>query len=166
MPGCTHVPFFSRRLGPRSSSSRASAPRIKGDFPPPTGDDLIGSARARTRDGVLSRPRKADARELRPCEHRLTRGIKLRGSPRTGSPEGTGTHGHDAAAKRWPPGRVAELEELAQKIAKYAYRVTDGDIAALKARYSEDEIFEIVIAACLGPAMERLRLGLRALEDA
>lgn len=47
-----------------------------------------------------------------------------------------------------------------------AYRVTDEDIAALKQRYTEDEIFEFVIAASLGASQRRLDAGLRALEQA
>ena len=60
----------------------------------------------------------------------------------------------------------AALEALARKIEEHAYRVTDEDIAAHKAQYTEDEIFEIIIAACVGSARDRLRAGLRALEDA
>jgi alkylhydroperoxidase family enzyme len=44
--------------------------------------------------------------------------------------------------------------------------VTDDDLAALRARYSEDQIFELVVAAALGAAETRLRAGMRALEEA
>lgn len=60
----------------------------------------------------------------------------------------------------------AALEALARKIDQHAYRVTDEDIVALKSQHTEDEIFEIIIAACVGSATDRLRAGLRALEDA
>jgi len=59
-----------------------------------------------------------------------------------------------------------ELRALVDKIASHAYKVTDEDLAALKAKYSEDELFELVVAASLGAAMDRLHAGLRALEDA
>jgi hypothetical protein len=59
-----------------------------------------------------------------------------------------------------------DLRELVDKIERHAYRVSDEDIAALKRRYSEDEIFEIVISASLGASMRRLEAGLRALEEA
>jgi alkylhydroperoxidase family enzyme len=58
-----------------------------------------------------------------------------------------------------------ELAALADKIERHAYQITDQDLAALKARYSEDELFEIVVAASLGSALTRLRAGLRALEE-
>jgi hypothetical protein len=78
--------------------------------------------------------------------------------------------GHTDAALRQ---RVAErrdvpeeLRALVEKIERHAYRVTDEDVAALKSRYSDDELFEIVVAASLGSALDRLRAGLRALERA
>lgn len=59
-----------------------------------------------------------------------------------------------------------ELRVLVEKIERHAYQVTDEDLAALEARYSDDERFEIVVAASLGSALLRLHAGLRALEDA
>jgi alkylhydroperoxidase family enzyme len=59
-----------------------------------------------------------------------------------------------------------ELRALVEKIERHAYRVTDEDVTALKSRYSDDELFEIVVAASLGSALDRLRAGLRALERA
>lgn len=59
-----------------------------------------------------------------------------------------------------------DLRELVETIRRHAYKVTDEDIAALRARYSEDQVFEIVVATIVGAADERLRAGLRALEEA
>jgi hypothetical protein len=59
-----------------------------------------------------------------------------------------------------------ELRPLLEKIEHHAYRVTDADVAALQVRYSDDELFEIIVAASLGSALARLRAGLRALEEA
>jgi len=59
-----------------------------------------------------------------------------------------------------------ELRELVGKIERHAHRVTDDDLAALAGRYSEDELFEIVVSAALGASMRRLEAGLRALEEA
>ena len=57
------------------------------------------------------------------------------------------------------------LRSYADKVALHAYTVTDADIAGLlRAGYSEDEIFEVTAAAALGAALERLSLGLAALE--
>ena len=45
------------------------------------------------------------------------------------------------------------LNRLIEKVAKRAYTVTDEDIAAVKASgLSEDQIFEIVVCAALGPS--------------
>jgi alkylhydroperoxidase family enzyme len=68
-----------------------------------------------------------------------------------------------AVARGEPP---EDLRVLVEKIRRHAYRVTDEDVAALRPRYTEDQIFEIVVAATLGAAEERLRAGLRALEEA
>jgi hypothetical protein len=68
-----------------------------------------------------------------------------------------------AVAGRRPP---ADLGAVVEKIHRHAYRVTDEDIASLLARYDADEVFEIVVAASVGAAQERLRAALRALEEA
>jgi len=60
----------------------------------------------------------------------------------------------------------AELATLVQKIRRHAYKVTDEDLDALRSRYTEDQLFEIVVAAAFGAAEERLAAGLRALEGA
>ncbi len=69
----------------------------------------------------------------------------------------------DVASGRELP---AELAPLVHKIRAHAYRVTDEDVAALRERYSEDELFEIIVAAALGAALYRLDAGLRALDAA
>lgn len=52
----------------------------------------------------------------------------------------------------------------AAKVRDHSYRVTDADIAALKAAgHGEEEIFEITVAAAQGAALRRLDAGLRAL---
>jgi hypothetical protein len=59
-----------------------------------------------------------------------------------------------------------DLRELVTKIRDGAYRVTDADLDRLRPRYSEDQLFEIIIAATVGAADERLAAALRALEEA
>jgi hypothetical protein len=59
-----------------------------------------------------------------------------------------------------------ELRALVEKIERHAYKVTDDDLAALRAKYSEDQLFEIIVAAAFGAADRRLGAGLRALEEA
>jgi hypothetical protein len=56
-----------------------------------------------------------------------------------------------------------ELRALVDKVHDHAHRVTDADIDALRGRYDEDRIFEIVVAAAVGAARHRLEAGLRAL---
>jgi alkylhydroperoxidase family enzyme len=59
-----------------------------------------------------------------------------------------------------------ELLVLVEKIRRHAYKVTDADLAALRTRFSEDQLFEIVVSAAFGAANDRLRAGLKALGDA
>jgi alkylhydroperoxidase family enzyme len=63
-------------------------------------------------------------------------------------------------------GVPAELQSLVEKIHQHAYRVTDEDIAALRAHYSDDQLFEIVVSAALGASRKRLFAGLQALDEA
>ncbi len=63
-------------------------------------------------------------------------------------------------------GVPAELQSLVEKIHQHAYRVTDEDIARLKAKYDDDQLFEIVVSAALGASRRRLFAGLRALDEA
>ena len=59
-----------------------------------------------------------------------------------------------------------DLQTLVNKIRAHAYRVTDEDIAAVRQRYSEDELFEVIVSAAIGAADERLSAALAALEQA
>jgi|SRR5687768_13384996 hypothetical protein len=59
-----------------------------------------------------------------------------------------------------------ELRALLDKIERHAYQVTDEDLVVLRSRYTDDQRFEIVVAAALGSALARLRAGLSALERA
>jgi alkylhydroperoxidase family enzyme len=79
-------------------------------------------------------------------------------SPATTSPEL-----RQAVAGADPP---AELKTLVEKIRTRAYTVTTQDVDALRSRYTEDQLFEIIIAAAFGAARERLAAAHRALEQA
>ena len=64
-------------------------------------------------------------------------------------------------------GRVpADLKPLVEKIHRHAYKVTDEDIARVQTKYSEDQLFEIVVSAALGASRQRLLAGLKALDQA
>ena len=59
-----------------------------------------------------------------------------------------------------------DLAALVEKIHRHAYKVTDEDLAALQAKYGDDQLFEIVVSAAVGASKQRLDAGLRALEEA
>jgi alkylhydroperoxidase/carboxymuconolactone decarboxylase family protein YurZ len=59
-----------------------------------------------------------------------------------------------------------ELMTLVQKIRSRAYAVTDQDVEALKGRYTEDQLFEIIVAAAFGAANDRIAAAHRALGEA
>ena len=63
-------------------------------------------------------------------------------------------------------GVPADLRALIEKIEAHAYKVTDADLGALMAKYSDDQLFEIIVAAALGASERRLLTGLDALNDA
>jgi alkylhydroperoxidase family enzyme len=86
-----------------------------------------------------------------------TRAAVLRGPGRT-TPEL-----RRAVAQGDPP---EELARLVDKIRRHAYQVTDEDLADLRARYDEDQLFEIIVAAAIGAAGARLDAALRALAEA
>jgi hypothetical protein len=58
-----------------------------------------------------------------------------------------------------------DLAPLLDKIRRHPYKVTDEDIAGLRDRYTEDQLFEIIVAGVLGASLDRLHAGLRALEE-
>ena len=59
-----------------------------------------------------------------------------------------------------PPGLAAFVD----KVALYAYKVTDGDFDRIRAAgYSEDQLFEATLGAATGAAWARLDRGLTAL---
>lgn len=59
-----------------------------------------------------------------------------------------------------------EMRALVEKVRDRAWEVTDADLDALRARYTDDQLFEAVVATVIGAADVRLRAGLRALEQA
>ncbi|EUA06211.1 hypothetical protein I546_5685 [Mycobacterium kansasii 732] len=59
------------------------------------------------------------------------------------------------------------LQAYVDKLWRYAYRVQDSDIERMRgAGYSEDQIFEVTIAAALGAGDSRRRAGMSALNEA
>ena len=65
-------------------------------------------------------------------------------------------------------GEVPEdLRTLVEKIADRPWSVNDEDLTQLReAGYSEDQIYELVLAAAAGAGVHRFEAGLRAIEGA
>jgi hypothetical protein len=64
-------------------------------------------------------------------------------------------------------GLAAPLSTLIDKVAKYSYKVSDEDIAAVKASgLNEDQIFELVICAAIGQANRQYETAFAALDAA
>jgi alkylhydroperoxidase family enzyme len=76
----------------------------------------------------------------------------------------------DAAVRKAAASGSGLPEALAgyvDTVRKHAYEVTDADIEALGAAgYSEDQIFELTVAAAYGAARARLDAGLHAMSTA
>ena len=78
-------------------------------------------------------------------------------------PGATSPELRQSLARGEPP---SELAVLVEKIRRHAYRITDEDLDALRDRYTEDQLFEVIVAAVIGAAEERLRAAQRVLEEA
>jgi hypothetical protein len=60
-----------------------------------------------------------------------------------------------------------EFAGYVDKVNRHAYRVTDADVEGLRrAGWSEDQIFELTVAAAVGAGDRRLTAGLAALRGA
>jgi alkylhydroperoxidase family enzyme len=57
-----------------------------------------------------------------------------------------------------------ELRSLVRKIRDGAYTVTDADVDRLRHTYTEDQLFELILAAAIGAAEIRLNAALAAIE--
>jgi hypothetical protein len=69
-----------------------------------------------------------------------------------------------AAAEQRVDALPAPLRAYVEKIERHAYKITDEDVAALQAAgYSDDQLFELTVAAAAGAGLRRLDAGLAAL---
>lgn len=82
--------------------------------------------------------------------------------------EGQGRTGSAARLAAFDNHDVPEpARALVDKVAQNAWKVTDDDVAAVRrAGVSDDEIFELVIAAALGQSTRQLDAALDALDIA
>jgi alkylhydroperoxidase family enzyme len=103
----------------------------------------------------MSSPRATDKEALlNAIERRILRG------PGMATPE--------LRAKAFEGGGLPEpLAALVDKVARRAFQVTDADFAAaLRAGFSEAQLFELVICAAVGESSRLYQAGLAALADA
>ncbi len=63
-------------------------------------------------------------------------------------------------------GLPEHLVKLVEKIHRHSYKVVDADIVTARATCSEDEIFEVILSACIGASEQRVVAGLKAVEEA
>jgi hypothetical protein len=82
--------------------------------------------------------------------------------------EGDGRAAHAERRAAFENAGLAEpLRTLIDKVARQPTRVTDEDIAAVKASgTSEDQIFELVVCAAIGQATRQYETALDALAEA
>jgi alkylhydroperoxidase family enzyme len=82
--------------------------------------------------------------------------------------EGEGRTSQSQRRAAFDKSRLPEpLSGLVEKVARQAYKVTDEDIAAVRAAgLSEDQIFEIVVCAAIGQATRQYDTALAALDVA
>jgi hypothetical protein len=82
--------------------------------------------------------------------------------------EGDGRAPHAQRRGAFDNAGLAEpLRTLIDKIAKHAYKVTDEDIAAVRASgLSEDQIFELAVCAAIGEATRQYDAAVAALDAA
>lgn len=88
-----------------------------------------------------------------------TTASELRRAVETRAAALSGRHGADADVPD-------ELSAWVEKVARHAYRTTDADVESLKAAgYSDDQLFELTVAAALGASRARLERALETLTD-
>jgi len=110
---------------------------------------------------------------VRPSPDRLLQGVTetLLSAPGALDPQLRRALVEDAAGTSATTGPTAarpevpeELERFAATVTRHAYRVTDEDVAALRAAgWSEDAILEATLSAALGAGLRRWRRGMDAL---
>jgi hypothetical protein len=59
-----------------------------------------------------------------------------------------------------------DLRAYVDKVARRAYTITDEEVAALKSRYTEEQLFEITVSAAVGAGLKCLEAGLAGLRTA
>lgn len=77
------------------------------------------------------------------------------------------THSPDSFHPDSIEGVPRMLSAFADKVIRYAYKVTDADISRLlDSGYTEDAVFEAIVSAAAGAGMVRIEQGLRSIASA
>src|SRR2546428_35783 len=77
-------------------------------------------------------------------------------------------HGAAATGAVPEPGgdELGDADGLVDKVSRHAYRVTEEDIAlALRSGYSEDDLFDLIVATAVGAGMARRAIGRSAVHS-
>jgi hypothetical protein len=69
------------------------------------------------------------------------------------------------AAFEDPASAPEAVRALLVKVAEAAYKISDEDLAVVKAHLAEDEIFELVVAAAMGKAQRQLAVARAAIAE-
>ena len=64
-----------------------------------------------------------------------------------------------------PSNAPEAMRALLAKVSEHAYKITDEDLAAVKAVFAEDEIFELVVATAMGKATRQLAAAHAAIAE-
>ena len=101
-----------------------------------------------------------------PSQSRSTSATDLIETIRAAVVDGPGTTAPSVRRAAFGGGEVSsEASAYVDKVRRHAYKVTDADVNAVKdSGYSEDEIFEITVAAAVGAGYRRFEAGRKALE--
>jgi len=59
-----------------------------------------------------------------------------------------------------------DVRPYVDKVHRHAYEIIDGDVDALRGAFTEDQIFELTVAAATGAGLRRLDTVRQAIEDA
>jgi alkylhydroperoxidase family enzyme len=81
------------------------------------------------------------------------------------SAAGTTTPAERGAAASWASSDAA-LTDYLRAVESSAWAITDEQVAALRARFSDDQLFELTVAAALASGVRRMRRGLEAMQCA
>jgi hypothetical protein len=96
----------------------------------------------------------------------MDRFASLRGATLAAIVESAGTTSNDLRRRLVTGEAPPDLAALVEKIRTRAYTISDDDLSALQKVYSDDQLFEIIVATTFGSALDRVTAAHKALEIA